>query len=93
MANIGNEKTISWSTITQFVHQYIGVLNTLSEEYNQEKMYLDFSKASNKVDHSTLLRKLSKLGTQGDVLSWFRSGVQQGSVMDPILFLISISDL
>ena len=37
--------------------------------------------------------KLSKLGTQGDVLSWFRSGVQQGSVMDPILFLISISDL
>ena len=49
-------------------------------------MYLDFSKASDKVDHSTLLRKLSKLGTQGDVLSWVRSGVQQGSVMDPILF-------
>ena len=52
-------------------------------------MYLDFSKASDKVDHSTLLRKLSKLGTQGDVLSWVRSGVQQGSVMDPILFSLT----
>ena len=56
-------------------------------------MYLDYSKASDKVDHSTLLRKLSKLGTQGDVLSWVRSGVQQGSVMDPILFFGYISDL
>ena len=54
MVNIGNEKIISWSTITQFVHQYISVLNTLSEEHNQEKMYLDYSKASDKVDHSTL---------------------------------------
>ena len=55
MLNIDSKKIISWSTITQFVHQYISVLNTLSEEHNQEKMYLDYSKASNKVDHSTLL--------------------------------------
>ena len=34
--------------------------------------------------------KLSKLGTQGDVSSWFWSDVQQDSA---ILFLISISDL
>ena len=54
MVNIGNEEIISWSIITQFVHQYISVLNTLSGEHNQEKMYLDYSKASNKVDHSTL---------------------------------------
>ena len=50
-----NKKTISWSTITQFVHQYIGILNTLSEEHNQEKMYSDYSKAFNKLNHSTLL--------------------------------------
>ena len=55
MLNIDSKKIISWSTITQFVHQYISVLNTLSEEHNQEKMYLDYSKAFNKLNHSTLL--------------------------------------
>ena len=70
LVNIGNEEIISWSIITQCVHQYIGVLNTLSEEHNQEKMYSDYRKAFNKLNH-----KLSKLETQGNVLSWFISGV------------------
>ena len=48
------KKIISWSTTTQYVYQYICVLNALSEEHNQEAMYLNYSKASNKVDHSTL---------------------------------------
>ena len=74
MVNIGNEEIISWSIITQCVHQYIGVLNTLSEEHNQEKMYLDYSKASNLITQHYFC-KLSKLKTQGDVLSWFISGV------------------
>ena len=41
--------------IRNLVHQYIGILNTLSEEHNQEKMYSDYSKAFNKLNHSTLL--------------------------------------
>ena len=64
------------STTTQLVQQYISILDTPSEGHNQEIVYLDFSKASDKVYHSTLLCKLSKLGIQGDVLSWFKSGVQ-----------------
>ena len=55
MLNIDGKKIINWSTIAQFVHQYISVLNTLSEEHNQEKIYLEFSKTSNRVVHSTLL--------------------------------------
>ena len=63
------------------VYQIHYLKNTIKRQCTQT-----FSKASNKVYHSTLLCKLSKLGIQGDVLSWVRSGVQQGSVMDLILF-------
>ena len=65
------------STTTQLVQQYISVLDTLSEGHNQEIVYLDFSKAFDKVYHSTLLRKLSKLGVQGDILSWVRAFLEQ----------------
>ena len=65
------------STTTQLIQQYMSVIDTLSEGHNQEIVYLDFSKAFNKVYNSTLLCKFPKLGVQGDILSWVRAFLEQ----------------
>ena len=61
------------STLSQLLLHYNEIMDKLERKSNCDVIYLDFSKAYDKVDFSTLLLKIRALGIHGNIGSWIGS--------------------
>ena len=64
------------SCFSQLLEQHELILNLLDKETNVDVVYLDFSKAFDKVDHSIVLSKFKRLGITGKTFNYYVSKIK-----------------
>ena len=61
------------STLTQLLHHIHSILEILERSENADIIYLDLSKAFDKVNHNILLQKMEQMKITGKIHTWIKS--------------------